>query len=353
MTALEKIGSPPTRLQRDRALRLGLSGPGGSRSSADLHRSRHFRSRDDPYLRRHLDLSRARKRNSARQRFHHPAHGPASAHHRARCRRKNPRALQSLHPSRHDAVPLGKGQYQIVPMPVPRLEFSQHRQTARRAVAGGLCRRPARSEIQSCPGAARGILPRLHFRHAQSRCAAADASISARSRPLSTNGSIAIRAARSWSARPTGSGTRATGSSPTTIHATAITSPIRIARCWKPRIASPARTPRAWRTIATRPTPSRCTCATPATAITSRTSGRIWKSGRAAFGRWRARIPAWSTTRPSSSSATATAPSRCSISPAPSRSTSTSFRTSRCSATISRCSSRSASRRPTPSGTAP
>ena len=38
---------------------------------------------------------------------------------------------------------------------------------------------------------------------------------------------------------------------------------------------------------------------------------------------------------------------------APSRSTSTFFRTSPCSATISRYSSRSASRKPTPSGTAP
>ena len=82
-------------------------------------------------------------------------------------------------------------------------------------------------------------------------------------------------------------------------------------------------------------------------------AARTWKSGPAACGRWKARIPAWSITRPSSSAATATAPSRCSISPAPSRSTSTCFRTCRCSAIISRCSSRSASRRPTRSGTAP
>src|SRR5262250_2179513 len=50
-------------------------------------------------------------------------------------------------------------------------------------------------------------------------------------------GSIAIPAARSWCAKPTASNTRATGSSPTTIHATVITSPIRIARCWKRKTA--------------------------------------------------------------------------------------------------------------------
>ena len=59
MTALEKIGSPPTRLggtalydwdylvQEDRAHRLIYTDP------AD------FRSRDDAYFRRHLDVSRA------------------------------------------------------------------------------------------------------------------------------------------------------------------------------------------------------------------------------------------------------------------------------------------------------
>ena len=79
----------------------------------------------------------------------------------------------------------------------------------------------------------------------------------------------------------------------------------------------------------------------------------ISKSGRAACGRWKVLIPAWSTMKPNSSGATATAPSSCSTSPGPSRSTSMSFRISRCSAIISRCSSRSASARPTPSGTAP
>src|SRR3982074_2807025 len=78
-----------------------------------------------------------------------------------------------MHPSRHDAVPLGKGQRQVVPVPLSRMELPQHRQAPRCAVAGGLCRRPARSEIQCRASAARGILSRVHLRHAQHGCAAA------------------------------------------------------------------------------------------------------------------------------------------------------------------------------------
>ena len=64
---------------------------------------------------------------------------------------------------------------------------------------------------------------------------------SGRSPSRSTNGSTAIPAARSSCARPIGSSTRATGSSPTTIPATAITSSIRTARCSRPRTAWPTR----------------------------------------------------------------------------------------------------------------
>ena len=159
--------------RRHGALRLGLPGAGGQGASLDLHRSGDFRSRDDAHLRRHLDLSGARERDRQRQRFHHPAAGLASAHHRARRRRQDPRALQSLHPSRHHIVPLGQGQQQIVPVPLSRLEFPQQRPAARGSVAGRLRRRPARSEIQSRAGAARRIVSRLHLRHAQSRGLAA------------------------------------------------------------------------------------------------------------------------------------------------------------------------------------
>ena len=38
---------------------------------------------------------------------------------------RDPRALQSLHPSRHDAVPAGKGQFQRVPLPLSRLDLQQ------------------------------------------------------------------------------------------------------------------------------------------------------------------------------------------------------------------------------------
>ena len=93
MTVLEKIGSPPARLggaalydwdylvQEDRAHRLIYTDP----AIFEVEMNSHFR--------RHLDLSCARKRNSARERLHHPAHGPAAAYHRSRQRGKNPRAL--------------------------------------------------------------------------------------------------------------------------------------------------------------------------------------------------------------------------------------------------------------------
>ena len=353
MTALEKINAPPTRLggtalydwdelvQEDRVHRLIYTDP----AIFEAEMTNIFGG-TWTYLAHESEIPNDNDFITATLRL-------AAADHRARRQRQNPRAVQPLHPSRHHAVPLGQGQREIVPVPVSRLELPQHRQAARRAVAGRLCRRHARSEIQRRAGAAGRILSRLHLRHAQHGRAAAHRASRSDRKDRSTSGSTAIPAARSWCARRTGLSTRATGSSPTTIRATAITSSIRTARCWRPRTASPARTPRACPITATRPTPSRCTCAIPATAITSRTSGRTSKNARAACGRWKARIPAWSTTKPSSSGATATAPSRCSISPAPSRSTSTCFRIFPCSATTSRCSSRSASTRPTPSGTAP
>ena len=140
--------------RRHCAVRLGSSRPRRPRPSPDLHRPGDLRSGDDEYLRRHLDLSGPRKRNPERQRFHHKALGSSSGDHRARRERKNPGALQPLHPSRHHAVPLGQGQLKIVPMPVSRLEFPQYRKAARRAVAGRLCRGHARPEIQHRPGAA-------------------------------------------------------------------------------------------------------------------------------------------------------------------------------------------------------
>ena len=86
----------------------------------------------------------------------------------------------------------------------------------------------------------------------------------------------------------------------------------------------------------------RCTCATSATAITSRTSGRTSRSAPAALwavegaasrhGALRGGVPPPLRRQ---------APTTCSTSPAPSRSTSTCSRTCRCSATTSRCSSRS------------
>jgi len=67
------------------------------------------------------------------------------------------------------------------------------------------------------------------------------------------------------------------------------------------------------------PDASRCTCATPATA--NHFKGQAAELEKRPGGLWalNRRTPAWSTTRRSSSAATATAPMLYSISPAPSR----------------------------------
>ena len=109
MTTIERIKMPVTAAQRA-ALRLGRTGAGGSRPSPDLYRSGYLRRGDDAHFRRHMGLSRAREPDPEPQRLHHRQARPAPADHHARRRRHHPRALQPLHASRHDAVPLGQGQ---------------------------------------------------------------------------------------------------------------------------------------------------------------------------------------------------------------------------------------------------
>ena len=268
--------------------------------------------------------------------------------------RKNPRAVQPLHPSRHDALPLGQGQRQIVPMPLPRLELPQHRQAARRAVAGRLRRRHARSEIQYRPGAARRVLSRLHLRHAQSRRAAADrASRSDRARSIdewldrNPGGKVVVCEANRF--RYKGNWKLAYDNSCDGYHVAyshrsllGNREPLRRRECQGHGVLSQLARHAADVHALHRPRQPLQGQA----AESRETAGRAVGAGKRAsrHGALRSRIHR---------GAMATAPSRFSTSPAPSPSTSTCFRTSRCSATTSRCSSRSASRRPTRSGTAP
>ena len=172
---------------------------------------------------------------------------PAPDHPVARLPGQDPRAVQPLHPSRHHALPQGQRLGAHVHLPLSRLELSQHRQAARRAVAGRLCLRLQGREVQRRAGAARRQLSRLHLRHAQSRRAAA-ARLSRRHHQADRRmARPPAQAARSRCARRTGSNTRATGSSPTTIPATAITSCSRTARCWRWRTAWPTTPTRACR----------------------------------------------------------------------------------------------------------
>ena len=353
MTALEKINAPPTRLggtalydwdhlvQEDRAHRLIYTDPAifeaemtnifGGTWTYLAHESEI--PNDNDFITRRLGLRPLIIVRDAQ--------------------RQNPRALQPLHPSRHHAVPLGQGQHQIVPVPVSRLEFPQHRKTARRAVAGRLCRGHARSEIQHRAGAAGRILSRLHLRHAEHGRAAAHRA----SRPDRKDHR---RVARPQSRRQ-GRGLRGQ-SLPLQGQLEArlrqfvrrlsrrLFAPLAVGDreplCRRERqghglLPQLARHPADVHALY-RPRQSLQGQA----AEPGKTPGRLVGAGKRAsrHGALRGRVH---------QRATATAPSRCSISPAPSRSTSTCFRIFRCSATTSRCSSRSASRKPMRSGTAP
>ncbi len=118
-----------------------------------------------------MGLRGPRKRGGEPQRFRHPQARPAPRHRRARRRGRAARSLQSLHPSRHDAVPAGARIGAQFPVPLSRLEFRQQRQVARRALARRIFRGDPRSEIQSRAGSARAILSRLHLRDAEPRSA--------------------------------------------------------------------------------------------------------------------------------------------------------------------------------------
>ena len=239
----------------------------------------------------------AREPDPEERRLHHRAAGPAADHPAARFERQDPRAVQSLHPSRHHALPQGKGLGAHLHLPLSRLELPQHRQAARRC--RGRTAMPAISRTRSSTSR---------------RCRAWTAIAASSSATLNPDAPLAARlsrrhhqadrrmarssvpAARSRSARPTGSSTRATGSSPTTIPATATTSCSRTARCWRWRTGRPTSPTRACPITRARPTRRRCTWPIWATAITSRTSGRTSRSAPADCGRWKARRRARSIT---------------------------------------------------------
>ena len=155
MTALEEIGSPPTRLdgsalydwdylvQEDRAHRLIYTDP--IIFEAEMT---HVFGGTWTYLAHESEIPRENDFITGRMGLR-----PLII---VRDGTGKIRALYNrCTPSRHDALPLGERQRQVVPMPLPRLELPQHRQAARRAVAGRLRHRHARSEIQHRPGAAR------------------------------------------------------------------------------------------------------------------------------------------------------------------------------------------------------
>ena len=124
MTALEKIGSPPSRLsgtalydwdylvQEDRAHRLIYTDP--AIFEAEMT---HIFGGTWTYLAHESEIPNDNDFITRRM-------GLAAADHRARRRRQDPRALQPLHPSRHDAVPLGQGQRKSFQCPITAGIFS-------------------------------------------------------------------------------------------------------------------------------------------------------------------------------------------------------------------------------------
>ena len=156
-------------------LRLGRTGAGRPRPSADLYRSGDLRRRDDAHLRRRPgSTSPTKARFRTRTTSSPPSSGLRPLIVTARQRRHDPRALQPLHPSRHDAVPLGQGQRASRSSAPITAGISST--TASCAACHGRTAMPKTcpgSEVQSRAGAARRILSRLHLRHAQHGCAAA------------------------------------------------------------------------------------------------------------------------------------------------------------------------------------
>ena len=354
MTALEKIGSPPTRLggtalydwdylvQEDRAHRLIYTDP--AIFEAEMT---HIFGGTWTYLAHESEIPHD-------QRLHHAAHGLASAHHRARQPRD--KSARSTTAAPIAARPCAAGTRAIANRSNARITAGIFSTPANCAACRGRKAMPPTCAIQNT------ILPRCHASNLIAASSSAR-SISMRCRSPSISAPISTshrRVARPQSRRQ-GRGLRG--------------EPLQIQGQLEARLRQFLRrlSRRLFASFAAGNRESLCRRECQRHGVLPQLArhpadvhalhrprqslqGQAAEPGKAAgraCGRWRARIPAWSTTRPNSSNATATAPSRSSISPAPSRSTSTSFRTSRCSATISRCSSRSASRRPTPSGTAP
>ena len=242
----KKIGSSP-RPSRARhvALRLGRTRPGGSRPPPDLYRSGDLRRRDDAYLRRGLGLCRPREPDRQERRLHHHAAGPAADHPVARlATAKSARCSTAAPIAARRYAARTRARRGCSPAPITAGAISTPASCAR---CRGRTAMPAISRTRSSTSrrcrastaiAASSSRRSISMRR---RCS----TISAPSPSRSTNGSTASPRARSRCARQTGSSTRATGSSPTTIPATAITSCSRTARCWRWRTARPTSPTRA------------------------------------------------------------------------------------------------------------
>ena len=254
-------------VQEDRAHRLIYTDPAIFEAEMTQHLRRHRGS---------ISATRARSRTTT---ISSPAAGLAAAHHHPRRRRQNPRAVQPLHPSRHHALPLGEGQRQMFPCPYHGWNFLNTGKLRGVPWPDGYACDLQRREIQSRAGAAGRLLSRLHLRHAQSRRAAAARASRRRSpRPIdewldrNPGGKVVVCEANrlnykgNWKLAYDNSGD---GYHVVFSHRSLLEMENR----------SPTRTQQGHVLLpGTRPTPSRCTCAIPATATTSRTSGRTSKS---------------------------------------------------------------------------
>ena len=276
-----------------------------------------FDGRDDACLRRGLGLSRAREPDPEQRTTSSP---PSSACARSSCCATRNGKIRALYNRcTHRGTTLcrwNKGNAHVVPLPLSRLDLPQHRQAARRAVAGRLCLRLQGREVQRRAGAARRELSRLHLRHAQYRCAAARSIISAPSRrPIDEwldrhpGGKVAVCEANRLKYK--GNWKLAYDNSCDGYH---VVFSHRSLLEMENRLADEANKGMSYY----KGSPDDAADvhgAISATAITSRTSGRTSRSAPAGCGRWKARHPAWSITRRSCAAATAPGPTTSSTSP--------------------------------------
>ncbi len=326
MTALEKIGPAPSRLGGTALYDWDRPGPGGPRASADLHRSRHFRSRDDAHLRRHLDLSRARERD--------PATTTTSSRVAWACARSSSCATARARSARCTTA---------APIAAPRCAAARRAMPSRSSapITAGTSSTPA--SCAACHGP-RATPPTCAIRSTTSRRCRAWSPIAASSSARSTWmrcrwSSISARSRTvidEWLDRNPGGKVVVCEANRHQVQGQLEARLRQFVRRLSRRLFAPLaagdREPLRRRQrqghvllpqLARQPADVHA-LHRPRQSLQGQ-AAEPREAARAGCGRWSRRIPAWSTTRPSSSGATATARSRCSISRAPSPSTSTCF----------------------------